>query len=78
MISHQEMLEIVCTEAIEYGGLQEVPWQKHGAKQSFHSAKRGARSSDVRNGDRSDTNAQAVEYDLRLVIRSDGTLEWKD
>jgi hypothetical protein len=78
MISHQEMLEIVCTEAIEYGGLQEVPGQKHGARQSFHSAKRGARGPDIFNRDRPDASAQTVEYDLRLIESPDGTLEWDD
>ncbi len=78
MISYQEMLEIVCTEAIEYGGLLEVPGHKHGAKQSFHSAKRGARGPTVCNGDRADADAPVLHYDLRLVVESDGTLEWKD
>jgi hypothetical protein len=78
MISHQEMLEIVCTEAIEYGGLQEVPWQKHGAKQSFHSAKRGARGPHVSNGERPGSSEVTAAYDLRLVAAPDGTLEWKD
>ena len=78
MIGCQEMLEIVCTEAIEHGGLQEVPVPKHGAKQSFHSPKRGARGPDICNGDRAVIGAPVVRYDLRLVMESNGTLHWKD
>jgi hypothetical protein len=78
MISHQEMLGIVCTEAIEYGGLQELPSQKHGAKQSFHSAKRGTRATSVVNGRSPICDSQPIEYDLRLIATPDGKLEWKD
>ena len=78
MISHKEMLEIVCTEAIEYGGLQEIPGHKHGARQSFHSRKRGSRGPEICNGDRSKANAETVQYDLRLLVAPDGSLEWKD
>jgi len=78
MISQKEMLNIICTEAIEYGGLQEVPGQQHGGKTSFHSAKRGARGPDEKNGGRPDPDLPAVNYDLRLIRETDGALRWKD
>ena len=78
MISHQEMLDIVCTEAIEYGGLQEIPGQQHGGRTSFHAAKRGARSPEENNIGRAATGSPSVEYDLRLVREADGSLTWED
>lgn len=78
MISQQELLDIICTEAIEYGGLQEVPGHKHGSKQSFHSPKRESRGPKEPNGDNGNTVELSVNYNLRLVQEIDGSLDWKD
>jgi hypothetical protein len=78
MISHKEILDIVCTEAIEYGGLQEIPGHKDGAKLSFHSPKRGARGPETNDGGRPESQPLAIQYDLRLVQEEDGKLTWKD
>jgi hypothetical protein len=77
MISQQEILSIICTEAIEYGGLQEVPGHKHGARHSYHSAKRGARDRDE-NGSRPNGESTGFFYPLRLIREGDGTLVWED
>jgi|HubBroStandDraft_1064217.scaffolds.fasta_scaffold228410_2 hypothetical protein len=78
MISQKEMLDIICTEAIEYGGLQEIPGQQHGGRTSFHEAKRGARTTEENNIGHSASESPAVSYDLRLVREADGTLTWED
>ena len=78
MISQKEMLNIICTEAIEYGGVQEIPGQQHGGKTSFHAAKRGARTTDENNIGRTASDSPAVSYDLRLVREADGTLIWEE
>jgi hypothetical protein len=78
MISQKEMLNIICTEAIEYGGLQEVPSQHHGGKNKFFSAKRAARGGQEDPGSLSSSGSPTVQYDLRLIKKDDGTFEWKD
>ena len=78
MISQKEMLDIICTEAIEHGGLQEIPGQQHGGRTSFHEAKRGARTTEENNIVNPTSECPAVQYDLRLVREPDGTLTWED
>jgi hypothetical protein len=78
MISQKEMLDIICTEAIEFGGLQEVPPQQHGGKTSFHAPKRQAHGSGENNGGHAHYASPTVPYELRLVKKTDGTLQWKD
>jgi hypothetical protein len=72
------MLDIICTEAIEHGGLQEIPDQQHGGHTSFHEEKRGARTTEENNIGRSATASAGIPYDLRLVREPDGTLTWED
>jgi hypothetical protein len=78
MISQEEMLNIICTEAIEYGGLQEIPTQKDGATNSFHSRKRGARAPSEARREEGEMDVPLLAYNLRLVQKTDGTFEWKD
>ena len=78
MISTKELLGIICTEAIEYGGIQEVPLHKDGATQSFHAPKRAARGPESSNGEYDSGEAATVVYSLRLVLEDDGKLNWKD
>ncbi len=78
MISQKEMLDIICTEAIEHGGVQEIPGQQHGGRTSFHDPKRGGRSTGENNTGRSGGDTPSVPYDLRLVREADGALTWED
>jgi hypothetical protein len=78
MLSEEEILDVVCTEAIEYGGLQEVPGQKHGARQSYHSPKRGARGSEQNRSGRPESDLAPAKYPLRLVRKVGGDLDWED
>jgi hypothetical protein len=78
MISRKEMLNIVRTEAIEHGGLQEVPGQQRGGKTSFHSAKRPSRGLEEHREGQQDTGSAEMECDLRLIKKPDGTFEWND
>jgi hypothetical protein len=77
MISQKEMLDIICTEAIEYGGLQEVPAQQHGGSTSFFSPKRAARAPEESNLSHPTSGSPTVVYDLRLIREKDGTLRWE-
>ena len=78
MISQKEMLDIICTEAIEHGGLQEIPGQQHGGRASFHEAKRGARATEENNIGHPALDSPSLAYDLRLVREADGKLNWED
>jgi hypothetical protein len=78
MISQTEMLDIICTEAIEYDGLQEVPAQQHGGSTSFFSPKRAARAPEESNLSHPTSDSPTVVYDLRLTRERDGTLLWED
>lgn len=78
MISQTELLEIIFTEAVEHGGLQEVPGHKDGGTSSFHAAKREARGEGL-SVDLSDpVNLPHVNYGLRLVRDPAGNVHWED
>ena len=72
------MLAIIVTEAIEFGGLQEVPSQQRGGKTSFHAAKRVARGVGESNGGLRGSDKLKVKYRLRIARGRDGKLHWKD
>lgn len=78
MLSYEELLNIVCSEAVEYGGLQEVPGHKHGARHSYHAAKRGARDSEQGQAEHAESDVPPVQYALRLVRHEDGSMQWED
>lgn len=78
MISQKEMLNIVCTEAVEYGGLQEIPGQQHGGRAAFHSAKRQSRRTEEAAGIRRKSKSRRMTYQLRLVKKANGKVEWED
>jgi hypothetical protein len=78
MLSIEELLGIICTEAIEHGGVQEVPAYKDGAKQSFHAAKRAARGPTASKNPRAARGSTTVKYRLRLVQERNGKLLWKE
>lgn len=76
MISLENILNIICTEAFEYGGIPEVPDHKHGAPQNYSALKRDARGA-VENEPRANSEQfPDLQYDLELVQESDGTLRW--
>ena len=78
MINIEQLINIICTEAVEYGGLQEIPAQKHGARSSFHSSKRESRNQDMRSEVDPVADEPSVIYSIRLEIKSDGQLKWED
>ena len=78
MISQKEMLNIICTEAVEYGGLQEIPGQQHGGRTAFHSAKRPSRKIEEGAGTQRQSDSRKMKYRLRLVKKANGTVEWVD
>jgi hypothetical protein len=78
MISLDILLDIVCTEAIEHGGLQEVPDRADGTIEYYHSAKRNARG-EYENGEQSATgNLEPIRYDLELIRAENNELKWEE
>jgi hypothetical protein len=75
MISISRLVDIICTEALEYGGVQEVPDRSDGATESYHSQKRPARGGLENNLTGNDDRLPTVDYKLEL-IKVDGKLEW--
>lgn len=78
MISQKEMLNIIRTEAIEHGGVQEVPAPQHGGTNSFHSPKRPARGTQEMLEPGPAAQPPAMQCDLRLVRKANGSFEWID
>src|SRR5579872_1909198 len=77
MISLKQMLKIICTDAVEFGGLPEVPGQQHGGRTSFHAAKRPARRPEKSSYSRPTTSFPTVKYSLRIIKKADGSIEWR-
>lgn len=76
MISLENLLNIICTEAFEYDGIPEVPDHKHGALQNYSAPKRDARAA-VHEGARPYAGERPVlRYDLELIEEPDGTIHW--
>lgn len=78
MISIETLLAIVCTEAIEYGGLAEVPDRVDGAQESYHSMKRGARGEYEGEGRELVEGSSPICYKLELIRTAEGKLEWEE
>ena len=77
MISLQKLLDIVCTEAIEYGGLPEVPDRVDGAMENYHAAKRTARGEpDEHEAGAVQPALPPIQYDLELIEDERGKLHW--
>jgi len=76
MITLDCILDIICTEAYEYGGIPEVPDHKHGAPQNYSAAKRDARGVVAEDRRSYSTSVPALRYDLELLQEADGTLRW--
>jgi hypothetical protein len=76
MILLKNLLDMICTEAFEHSGIPEVPDHKHGAPQNYSAQKRDARG-DCPDVTRIASSEQAVlRYDLELLEREDGGIEW--
>ncbi len=75
MISINKLLDIICTEAIEYGGVQEVPDRADGTTEHYHSLKRPARSDFGNINHKNSECSQVIDYTLEL-IEMDGELKW--
>jgi hypothetical protein len=78
MISLDKLLDIVCTEAIEHGGLQEVPDRADGTIEYYHSAKRNARGPYEDGGQGATGNLEPISYDLELIRTEKNELKWEE
>jgi hypothetical protein len=78
MIPLDDLLNIICTEALEHSGAPEVPDHKHGATQNYSTEKRDARGSLSMDRTAYSSDLPPLRYDLELVRRPDGTLNWEE
>ena len=78
MIEIHNMLNIVCTEAIEDDGIPEVPDHKHGAEQNYWAPKRNARATEHSEAPRRPQQLPTLRYDLELVQDENGKVRWCD
>jgi hypothetical protein len=78
MLSVTTILNIVCTEALEYSGVPEVPDQKHGAQHNYSALKRDARGTLEGDTQPHLNHDTPLQYDLELVRQRDGTFDWEE
>ena len=76
MIHPKNLLDMICTEAFEHSGIPEVPDQKSGAPQNYSAQKRDARGESPDVARVASSGRAVLHYDLELLEREDGTLEW--
>jgi hypothetical protein len=76
MILSKNLLNMICTEAFEHSGIPEVPDDKHGAPQNYSAQKRAARGEFPDVAHVASSEQAVLRYDLELLEREDGTLEW--
>ena len=78
MIDLEDLLDIVCTEAFEHGGVPEVPDHKHGSEPNYHAQKRPARDPDGNTCQNYDETLLPIKYDLELILKGDNTYAWEE
>ncbi len=78
MIALENLLNIVCTEALEYAGVPEVPEHKHGAAQNYSAPKREARGAVEREALAPSSQSRPLPFALKFVLQSDGTMDWEE
>ena len=78
MIEIHNMLNIVCTEAVEDGGIPEVPDHVHGIAPNYWAPRRDARAAHVEEPRRKPENLPTFQYNLELVQDEDGKVRWYD
>ena len=76
MIALENLLNLICTEAFEHGGIPEVPDNKHGAPQNYASEKRDARGLARHDPPSQPKETPILRFDLELIEEKDGTLRW--
>jgi len=76
MISLEVLLDIIYTESIEHGGLQEVPDRADGTTDYYHARKRNARGGYQNGEQRLGGLLPPIRYDLELIEAEDGKLHW--
>ena len=76
MILLKNLLNMICTEAFEHSGIPEVPDHKHGAPQNYSAQKRDARGAVSEVARAASSEKAVLQYDLELLEREDGALEW--
>jgi hypothetical protein len=78
MISQKDMLNIICTEAIEHGGVPEISGLQQGGRVAFHAPKRPSRGSPQNCGSAPESESHKLNYTIRVVKKVDGTFKWED
>ncbi len=72
MISINDLLNIICTEALEHSGVQEVPDQQHGNTFHYHNLKRGAREADNNLESVTSKMLPPISFSLEVIEGPDG------
>lgn len=78
MIGRKNLLNIVCTEAVEHSGVPEIPENKHGAWQNYSTGKRDARGSVGMDVVTHVNDPEPLIYRLEVIRHDDGTLSWEE
>ena len=78
MNSRSDILGMVCSEALEYGGVQEIPEHKHGTQHNYFSKKRSARTSDSIYSKNGKQKHKSVKISLKLIRNENGKIQWVD
>ena len=74
MISINDLSNIICTEALEHSGVQEVPDEQYGSTSNYHSEKRNAREVDKNSNQQKTEKLTPIRFRLELV-EVDGKLK---
>jgi hypothetical protein len=79
MIEIHNLLNIVCTEAFEDGGIPEVPDHVRDiAQPNYWAPRRDARSLQVEESLRTPQNLPTFQYNVEFVVDEDGKGYWYD
>ncbi|HDL18496.1 MAG TPA: hypothetical protein ENH29_05535 [Bacteroidetes bacterium] len=72
MISIDDLLNIICTEALEYSGVQEVPDLQYGSTFYYHDSKRSAREANKTSEPLTSDELPPIAFTLEVVEGTDG------
>jgi len=78
MISLESLLNMICTEAIEYGGLQEIPERTDGIRENFSVQKHYAREHIDTIDTRENVKLPTMVFPYVIRRGQDGELDWVD
>jgi hypothetical protein len=78
VITLEDILNIICTEAFEHSGIPEVPDHRYGSPPNYAYAKRDARGQFHIYWRSNSRQLPKLDYDVELIVDDDGNLHWVD